>query len=49
VIFDGLPEQLTPDIVSQIYSGLEDDSISQLVLRMAEKRRQQRILAEKVA
>ncbi|UTT87153.1 phosphonate ABC transporter ATP-binding protein (plasmid) [Vibrio pelagius] len=49
VIFDGLPEDLTPDIVSQIYSGLEDDSISQLVLRMAEKRRQQRIQQDKVA
>ncbi len=49
VIFDGLPENLTPDIVSQIYSGLEDDSISQLVLRMAEKRRLQRIHKEKVA
>lgn len=49
VIFDGLPEELTPDVVNQIYSGLEDDSISQLVLRMAEQRRQQRIQQEKVA
>lgn len=49
VIFDGLPEELTPDIVSQVYSGLEDESISQLVLRMAEKRRQQRLSQEKVA
>lgn len=49
VIFDGMPEDLTPDIVSQIYSGLEDESISNLVTRMANERRLARIENKKVA
>ncbi|KLV08027.1 MULTISPECIES: phosphonate ABC transporter ATP-binding protein [Photobacterium] len=49
VIFDGLPESLTPEVVSQIYSGLEDDSISQLVTRMASERRATRLSEMRVA
>lgn len=38
VVFDGLPENLTPAIIGEIYSGLEDESINKLVERMAKER-----------
>ncbi len=47
VVFDGRPEQLTPDIVSEIYSGLEDESINRLVVRMAQERYLARIAKQK--
>lgn len=46
VIFDGLPENLTPAIISEIYSGLEDESINKLVERMAKERQQARMAEE---
>ena len=38
VIFDGLPEDLTPAIIGEIYPGLQDPSIDKLVERMAQER-----------
>ena len=38
VIFDGLPEHLTPAIIGEIYPGLKDNNIDRLVERMAEER-----------
>ncbi|MDY0248533.1 MAG: phosphonate ABC transporter ATP-binding protein [Pseudomonas sp.] len=38
VIFDGLPEKLTPAIISEIYPGLKDESMDRLVERMAQER-----------
>lgn len=46
MVFDGLPENLTPAIISEIYSGLEDESINKLVERMAKERYDLRIAEE---
>lgn len=42
VVFNDTPENLTPEMVAQIYPGLNDDNISRLVLRMAAERRSQK-------
>lgn len=49
VVFDGLPENLTPEIISEIYSGLEDESINKLVTRMAGERQMARLALAQVA
>ncbi|WP_345846527.1 phosphonate ABC transporter ATP-binding protein [Shewanella algae] len=42
IVFNGKPEELTPEIVAQIYPGLEDEGIAKLVSRTAEELRRKK-------
>ncbi|ROS02066.1 phosphonate transport system ATP-binding protein [Sinobacterium caligoides] len=35
LVFDDLPQNLTPEVIEAIYPGLRDDNVSKLVLRMS--------------
>ncbi|WP_160154205.1 phosphonate ABC transporter ATP-binding protein [Microbulbifer sp. ALW1] len=42
IVFDGPPEQVTPEVIEAIYPGIKDDNISKLVVRMSDEIRKQK-------